>query len=115
MGRRWVGRCGASGERLGGGGGDNLSPLPTHQVTAPPVAAPVLLHPSQKIPTRIEPTKDIGFRIATAREITKEISRFRSIFPGSLALLERMGIASVDIVDLSGFSVEALMHIQEAY
>ena len=26
-----------------------------------------------------------------------------------------MGIASVDIVDLSGFSMEALMHIQEAY
>jgi hypothetical protein len=69
----------------------------------------------QNLPTRIESTKDIGFRIATAREITKEISRFRSIFPGSLALLERMGIASVDIVDLNGLSIEALMHIKEAY
>ena len=66
-------------------------------------------------PSRTESIKDIGFKIAIAREVTKEISRIRSMFPGSIALLERMGLASVEIVDLSNFSVEALMHIQEAY
>jgi hypothetical protein len=30
-------------------------------------------------------------------------------------MLDRMGVASAEIVDLSYFPVEALMHIQEAY
>ena len=92
-----------------------MSPHPTHPVKGPQAEAPMPSQPVQQVPSRIESTKDIGFRITTAREITKEISRFRSIFPGSLALLERMGIASVDIVDLTGLSMEALMQINEAY
>ena len=66
-------------------------------------------------PSRTESIKDIGFKISLARGVSKEISRFRSLFPGSIAPLDRMGIASAEIVDLSYFSVEALMHIQEAY
>ena len=65
--------------------------------------------------SRTESIKDIGFKISLARSVSKEISRFRSLFQGSIALLDRMGIASAEIVDLSYFSVDALMHIQEAY
>jgi hypothetical protein len=76
---------------------------------------PAVRQSSQAPAPRIESIKDIGFRIALARDVPKEISRFRSSFQGSITLLERMWIASTEIVDLNNFSVEALMHIQEAY